>query len=180
MGAAPVSCYFLTDKIFVHGYFPEYARIAAELGPSARICEVGVQTGESLRMWQSLFPMGQVTGVDHAEDATWPPETTRVISDQANPALGSLGPFDLVVDDASHDGDLTRRTFEILWPRVAAGGFYVVEDWFFGLEPWTATGGDPGMLEVVAGFLRMLDGKTALESVSYRYGMAVLRKKTAG
>ena len=38
-------------------------------------------------------------------------------------------PLDLVVDDASHERESTRATFEILFPRVRPGGIYVIEDW---------------------------------------------------
>jgi predicted O-methyltransferase YrrM len=43
-------------------------------------------------------------------------------------AIGSA-PLDLVVDDASHQLDLTRISFEVLFPRVAPGGVYAIEDW---------------------------------------------------
>ncbi len=38
-------------------------------------------------------------------------------------------PLDLVVDDASHDYGLTRRAFEIAFPYLRPGGYYVIEDW---------------------------------------------------
>ncbi|HKA85599.1 MAG TPA: class I SAM-dependent methyltransferase [Acidimicrobiales bacterium] len=43
-------------------------------------------------------------------------------------AIGT-GPLDLVVDDASHVLDLTRTSFEVLFPRLAPGGLYAIEDW---------------------------------------------------
>jgi predicted O-methyltransferase YrrM len=39
------------------------------------------------------------------------------------------GRLDMVVDDASHAYDLTRRSFELLYPRLAPGGTYIIEDW---------------------------------------------------
>jgi predicted O-methyltransferase YrrM len=38
-------------------------------------------------------------------------------------------PLDLVIDDASHTLDLTRTSFEVLFPRLAPGGVYAIEDW---------------------------------------------------
>jgi hypothetical protein len=38
-------------------------------------------------------------------------------------------PLDLVIDDASHALDLTRTSFEVLFPRLAPGGLYAIEDW---------------------------------------------------
>jgi predicted O-methyltransferase YrrM len=44
-------------------------------------------------------------------------------------ARETSGPLDLVIDDASHAYDLTRRSFEILFPRLRPGCCYVIEDW---------------------------------------------------
>jgi predicted O-methyltransferase YrrM len=38
-------------------------------------------------------------------------------------------PLDLVVDDASHALGPTRTSFEVLFPRLAPGGLYAIEDW---------------------------------------------------
>ena len=38
-------------------------------------------------------------------------------------------PLDLVVDDCSHLYEPTRDSFNELFPRVRAGGVYVIEDW---------------------------------------------------
>ena len=37
--------------------------------------------------------------------------------------------LDLVVDDASHLYEQTRKSFEILFPLLQPGGTYVIEDW---------------------------------------------------
>jgi cephalosporin hydroxylase len=37
--------------------------------------------------------------------------------------------IDVVIDDASHQYHLSRRSFEILFPRVRNGGIYCLEDW---------------------------------------------------
>jgi cephalosporin hydroxylase len=38
-------------------------------------------------------------------------------------------PIDLVIDDASHQYEHTKRSFEIVFPRLRPGGFYIIEDW---------------------------------------------------
>jgi hypothetical protein len=43
-------------------------------------------------------------------------------------------PLDLVIDDASHLADLSRRTFNCVFPYLRTGGTYVIEDW-----SWTHT-----------------------------------------
>jgi hypothetical protein len=176
-----VPSYIETDKIEPHGYFREYLRIAADIGPFGKVCEIGVYQGESLRMWQSLFPLGQVTGVDNDPAATWHPGTVRVVKDQDDPALAELGPFDLIVEDASHLGALSRRTFDILWSRVNPGGYYVIEDWYVGLPGGADSLYDPEMLTTVmnlpCSLLSRRDGEC--DSVLFRYGMAICHKRAA-
>lgn len=171
---------FGTDK-WQHGYLPSYLRIAADLGPAARVCEVGVFGGSSLDMWQALFPDGIIAGVDSNPDCTWPPGTVRVVAAQDDPGLPVLlgqhaEQWDLIVDDASHDGELTMATFRLLWPLVAPGGFYVVEDWMVGLpDVWPSYGGS--MLTCVQVLLTLLGKDGEAEEITYRYGLAVLRKR---
>jgi predicted O-methyltransferase YrrM len=158
-----------------------YLRIAAELGPAARVCEVGVYRGDGLDLFQALFPAGQLTGVDADPSSRWPEGTGRIVAaqdDQALPALLTLHAeqWDLVVDDASHDGAATRATFDLLWPLVSPGGFYVVEDWMVGLPGiWPEYGSS--MLTAAQGLLTLLTKDSSVEDITYRYGLAVVRKK---
>jgi hypothetical protein len=169
-----------TDKVEPHGYFTTYLSLAAELGPHARVCELGVENGESLRMFQGLFPCGEIIGVDANPDAVWPDGTARIVSLQDDRELpGKLGGlFDLIVDDASHDGLLTRKSFGLLWKLVRPGGYYVVEDWFIGVSRHADGAYDPVMLETAGSFLRLLRKRDSeCEFILYRYGMAILKRR---
>jgi cephalosporin hydroxylase len=42
-------------------------------------------------------------------------------------------PLDLVIDDASHELERTRASYETLFPLLRQGGLYVIEDWNWGL-----------------------------------------------
>jgi hypothetical protein len=169
---------FATDKI-LHGYLPAYLRIAAELGPAGRVCEVGVQDGHGLDLFQALFPQGLVAGIDADENSRWPDGTRRIAAAQDDPALparlaGYSPEWDLIADDASHRGNLTVATLRLLWPLLAPGGFYVVEDWMVGLG-WP--GYDDSMLLAAQGLLTLLTKDGDVEDITYRYGLAVLRKR---
>jgi hypothetical protein len=172
---------FTTDKVTL-GYLPAYLRIAAELGTAARVCEVGVFGGGSLNMWQALFPAGLVAGVDSNPGSFWPSGTISIVRSQDDPALpellGQHAPeWDLIVDDASHDGKLSAATFGLLWPLVAPGGFYALEDWMVGLPGgWEDYG--TSMADTAAGFLQLLTRDSDVEDITYRYGLAVLRKRS--
>jgi hypothetical protein len=130
---------FSTDKVYPHGYLPDYLKLAAALPSSAVVCEVGVLDGGSLAMWQTLFPDGVVIGADRDEQASWPAGTRKIVAEQDDPVLAGMvaehapDGCHLIVDDASHIGHLSGATFDLLWPLVKPGCYYVVEDW---ADPW--------------------------------------------
>jgi len=59
-------------------------------------------------------------GVDQADEAT----LRGLVAQDFDGGL-----VDLVIDDASHIYDLSVASFEALFPLVAPGGWYVIEDW---------------------------------------------------
>lgn len=186
---------FKTDKV-THGFLPAYMEIAASIGTCGVVCELGVYDGGSLEMWQAFFPDGIVIGIDQFDHSIWPEGTIEIVSDQANDDLPyrlgriSENGYDLIVDDCSHKGGPTRRSWELLWPLVKPGGWYVIEDWFVGLPPWTdparqdlALNGDVEMLRTAESFLQLFktleegDSRAGRpDSVTYRYGLIILRK----
>ena len=120
-------------------YFRSYARL---LGPRRleplRILELGVWSGASLLIWRDYLPNATIVGLDIAA----PPD--RIIGadrihfvqgSQDDPAVLDKaaaivgGGFDMIIDDASHIGYLTKRSLQYLFPRVLTpGGCYVIED----------------------------------------------------
>lgn len=175
----------ISDKAYL-GYLPSYLKIAAELGPHAKVCEIGVFHGESLEWWKSVFPYGEITGVDSNPASTWPTGTHPVVIDAADPALPGMldGPFGLIVDDGSHMGKITEATFTNLWPLVAPGGYYAVEDWYVGLsESEIGKGVYPAydgnsMLTAMQSLLPLLSSRDAeVDEIVYRYGLAIVHKR---
>ena len=43
----------------------------------------------------------------------------------------SVPPIDVVIDDGSHVGRMQLEAFQSLWPYLAPGGAYIVEDMMF-------------------------------------------------
>ena len=44
-----------------------------------------------------------------------------------------------MLDDASHELDYTRASFNTLFPRLRSGGLYIIEDWSWGLFAFAGT-----------------------------------------
>jgi hypothetical protein len=49
--------------------------------------------------------------------------------------------IDLVIDDASHYYQHSRKSFEIVFPRLREGGLYIIEDWQWSHNPHYQSGG---------------------------------------
>jgi hypothetical protein len=100
-----------------------------------RVLDIGVLNGGSARTWRDYFHRGHIIGVDiNPEVRNYAAGRLSIhIADQSKPddleyIARKLGPFDLVIDDGSHVWDHQILTFKRLMPRVAPGGFYILED----------------------------------------------------
>jgi hypothetical protein len=111
-------------------YLPIYEKHFAKYrGQKLRMLEIGVDHGGSLQMWKEYFgPGAEIIGVDinpvckeYEED-----QISIRIMDQTDPALARLGPFDIVLDDGSHERQHQAQSFTTLWPHTL--GTYLIED----------------------------------------------------
>jgi hypothetical protein len=128
----------ITDKACDHSYEHLYAILApAILGveyPDLNILELGVQAGGGLRVLHSLFPTASLYGIDInliAGDVNatlvWGNLADRDDTERLYRLLSDLH-FALIIDDASHVLGDQLLSVEILFPLLAPGGIYVIED----------------------------------------------------
>jgi SAM-dependent methyltransferase len=189
----------LTDKGTL-GYHAVYEELLAGR-PHPAILEIGTAYGGSLLMWRDLAPEGVIVGVDLSRPDELPRGVVFIQERQQAPELpglvAGLGPFDLIVDDASHTGSLSAITFANLWPLVRPGGWYVLEDWPVGLpsNPFYGHFEGDSMLRLAQSLIGRIrpareitdmggtvvpagDPEAVIEA-RYIYGMAMLRKREA-
>jgi len=128
-----------SDKIessYLAAYDPFFTPIAE---CPVRLLELGVLRGGSLRLWHDYFPSGTIAGVDLNLLPDFP-VTDRIHLFQGSQAdttflskvAARIAPegFDIIIDDASHFGDLTKIAFWHLFENhLKLGGLYVIEDW---------------------------------------------------
>ena len=133
---------FGTDKLGLHRYPQHYQRHFAALRRSEfSLLEIGIggysrerAGGRSLRMWKAFFPKAQIIGLD-IEDKSFVNED-RILAYQGSQTDAALlkqifrthGKFKIIVDDGSHRPEHIRTTFAILFPMLAKGGMYAIED----------------------------------------------------
>lgn len=166
------------------------------------LLELGVHSGHSLLLWHEFFPHAQIVGLDMRAAPANIPSTrvTYVQGRQEDPgalarAARAGGPFDLIVDDASHIGRLTKASFHALFTaHLKSGGIYVLEDiaasarfpdWpdYRAMKDPVDDGDhlpsyDTGMI----GFLKQLadqvaTGRGDIASIEIRPSIAVIRKR---
>jgi hypothetical protein len=128
-----------TDKI-KHRYLDVYDPILVPwLGREIKLLEIGIYKGGSLQLWRDYFPLASIVGIDfklpehfvsgeRIQVFEGDQSDEQFLSEVAN-KTASEG-FDIIIDDASHIGELTRRTFWHLFDHhLRPGGLYAIEDW---------------------------------------------------
>ncbi len=137
------------SESLVRIYIEAFTRLNAT---PKRIFEIGIWDGGSTAFWNEFFHPEKLVAIDQAsrgDSAYFQRYLEHAVAqgrvktywgtDQGDTNLlreivhqefdGSL---DLVIDDGSHMYDLTKRSFEALFPFLAPGGLYIVEDWNWG------------------------------------------------
>lgn len=107
------------------------------------IVEIGIDQGSSLRMWAEFFPDADVWGLDIDKGRLINEGRIRSrLCDQSNPhqlrtIVGECGsPPDLIIDDGSHMWSHQISSYEALYPLLARGGVYIVEDLHTSMMLW--------------------------------------------
>jgi len=156
-----------TDKAVNSGYLQNYERIFEGLvDQEVRLLELGIKGGGSLLLWRDYFPRGLIVGLDinpvDLKDDSGRIHTYQGLQ-QDTKLLDRIGTemapegFDIIIDDCSHIGVLSRVSFWHLFDNhLKSGGIYVIEDWGTGYwDNW------------VDG-VRYKPGKKTFNSVAYK------------
>jgi SAM-dependent methyltransferase len=120
-------------------YLPIYEQLLADRRErSFSLLELGVWKGDSLAMWRDCLPQATIVGVDLMPlELDLGPRVKVVRGDQADAALMArlralYAPdgFEIIVDDASHTGELSAKSLQALYrEHLRPGGLYIIEDW---------------------------------------------------
>ncbi len=127
-----------TDKNQV--YLDNYERVFSGIrNEKITMLELGIFKGESLLLWEEYFINGKIVGIDKNESDTTN-MSNRIFTFQGDQqdkefldfVARETAPngYDVIIDDASHVGDVTKTSFWHLFEKhLKPGGIYVVEDW---------------------------------------------------
>lgn len=127
-----------------HNYCPLYEEKIGYLRMERNnILEIGYggyhypeRGGAGLRMWADYFVNSIIVSIDVHEKDFSPSRSAFTFfrkGSQTDPAFlftlhQEFGGFEIIIDDGSHNSPNTVRSFEILWPSLQPGGWYIIED----------------------------------------------------
>lgn len=108
-------------------------------GPNweARIVQGKNSGGASLKAWHEYFQYAQIIGVDINEiDLSYLDGVSTFQLDQSKvedwvdflQRFDEAFLFDIIIDDGSHNPKDQQLSFNVLFPRLKPGGFYIIED----------------------------------------------------
>jgi hypothetical protein len=128
-----------TDKV-QHHYLELYDPIlSAWADKEIKLLEIGIHKGGSLKLWRDYFPHGRIVGIDLKLPKNFVPGDRVQVFEGSQADTGFLSEvamktapegFDVIIDDASHIGELTKTTFWHLFDHhLKQEGLYAIEDW---------------------------------------------------
>jgi len=193
-------------------YIDTYEELFAPLKDKpVTILELGVLSGASLLMWDAYFPhpQAEIVGLDMNPPIDFntalqlKAPLSRIFQYQGQQddryllecIVHKHGPFDIIIDDASHRRGPTETSLTYLFTHVKPGGYYIIED--FGTGYWVPERGfdgehyqgantnhSAGMVGLVKSFVDEISSMDLPEpytrqspwlSLEVRWGQAILR-----
>lgn len=126
---------FNTDKQYpTHSYIEKYYENTFKSfknKKNLKIIEIGVLQGQSLEMWNSYFDDVTIIGIDKNQVKYVPSSNNiKIVKGKSSrlETFKDITNIDIVIDDGSHKFYDQISTFKILFPRINAGGIYIIED----------------------------------------------------
>lgn len=130
------------DKQTEHTYIEVYEEILKPYRGKVSFLEIGLFSGQSLRMWEQYFDEGKCFGIDCSDQPVGGMQDLRpmiaegthniIIMDGTNPDdiqknfNGIM--FDVIIDDGSHQLDHQLESYNHFKRHLSKGGIYIVED----------------------------------------------------
>ncbi len=116
------------------GFIKIYEKYFNEIkNDKLNILEIGIDKGDSLRIWRDYFPNANICGLDIEKKNFEIKNVELFFGNQTdNVFLQSIidkyKMFDIIIDDGSHISSHIISSFNYLYPFLNDNGFYVVED----------------------------------------------------
>lgn len=196
-----IGCRHQTDKASVftrtpgahpHNYLRHMEVFFAPLrDKEIKFLEIGCGGGESMRTWLEYFPHAHVFGVDNVHSTnpwntvtpTAHPRYQFVTGDQSDPTFWKCfvvdygSDWDVILDDGGHFSNQVHETLWGMWPHVASGGLYIIEDLRCSYSSLFSPS-HPSPMDTLKLWLdNMNHGDTTTDSITFSKELCIIRKK---
>ena len=123
-----------------HGYADFYEELVKKYPADIRLLEIGLWDpqlpGASPRMWREFLPQARLFGMDIVPESKSLEEEIGMVvfvldqsnGEQLKHAADAMPPLDVIIDDGSHVNQHFVTSLYVLWPYLASGGTYCIED----------------------------------------------------
>ena len=117
-----------------HGFIEIYDRYFSHLkDQKINILEIGIERGDSLRMWREYFTNASICAIDLHDRNISVDNTDILIGDQSDYSFLEIivkkyKKFDVIIDDGSHQSKHIISSFNFLFNYIADNGLYIIED----------------------------------------------------
>ncbi len=97
------------------------------------ILEIGVDNGDSLRLWREYFPNANICGIDIKAKQFEINKVDILCGDQSDnlflkSVVDKYKNFDIIIDDGSHISKHIISSFKFLFKYLNKDGLYIIED----------------------------------------------------
>jgi 8-demethyl-8-alpha-L-rhamnosyltetracenomycin-C 2'-O-methyltransferase len=118
------------DHGFIEIYHKHFSNLTED---KINILEIGVERGDSLRMWREYFTNASICAIDLHDRNISVDNTEILIGDQSDHSflqsvVNKYGTFDIIIDDGSHQSKHIITSFNFLFNHLSDNGIYVIED----------------------------------------------------
>ena len=202
--SAPEGCFLMFKPRHLLEEYDRFASSRADGSPVRAIFEIGIWDGGSTAFWFEYFQPDKLVAVDllHRQDSDYFRRyiESRGVADRLKTYWAVdqgdverlceivdaefTGPLDLVIDDGSHFLEETRASFQTLFPRLRAGGFYLIEDWDWELNPKFREPDHPfatrdGLVGLVADLSRITANSPLIRSMTIYHSFVAVERGPA-
>ncbi len=127
-----------TDKSSLSHAYTQYYEMFFESKRNnpINILEIGIDEGNSLKMWQRYFINAEIHGIDIRGNYEYLHDGrtyTHIVDQSDKKQLFEFGQkyndfFNIIIDDGSHMSTDMILSFQTLFPYLKSGGYYIIED----------------------------------------------------
>lgn len=153
-----------------HGYVKTYEELFAPIREKVScLLEIGIYQGASIRAWLEYFPNALIIGIDcepqylHGSDRYWWFKGRQEDPFFLGDVLGKIPQPEIIIDDGSHMPAHQIASFTRLWPALAPGGLYAIED----CQAWYDRDQDPAYKDGAEEFLWTLASRVNWQGQDY-------------